>query len=137
MWRSIDTPLKIIRSFPIRAIIRHHHNQNPNYYFTPKKTLTISSTPIVSLSSGPHIPVPRALLVVRCLSSIQNPNRVPTVDFNESVSCSEIGDGANDAVEEDTIPSSIPVRAYFFSTRLSIFLFLFILFNFLFFGVLI
>lgn len=63
-------------------------------------------------------------MVARCITASVN-----TFEWNEPVSCSEVGDGGfrsigegvsdgeADDVEEDSRPS-IPVRAYFISTRL-------------------
>lgn len=74
------------------------------------------------------------LLIVRCVSSV-SPAR--TFEWNEPVpcsevgdSCSQVGDGCNGTVEEDAKPS-IPVRAFFFSTRfvfnLGFYLFIYLL----------
>ena len=63
--------------------------------------------------------------VAKCLSSVSSsPN---TVGWNDAVSCSEIGDGGASEAEvtalsevdddDDAIAGSIPVRAYFYSTR--------------------
>lgn len=64
-------------------------------------------------------------MVVRCISSISAsaaPNQQHTaVDWNEPVSSSDVGvGGKGTGVEVDTRPS-IPVRAFFFSTRFSFF----------------
>ncbi|XVF23705.1 hypothetical protein REPUB_Repub13aG0062800 [Reevesia pubescens] len=57
----------------------------------------------------------------RCISSIPTPQPETMVDWNEAVSCSEVGDGGGDdrTLEEDT-KRSIPVRAYFFSTSVDL-----------------
>ena len=56
------------------------------------------------------------VVLARCITS-----SVHTLEWNEPVSCSEVGEGIGegeaDEVEEDSRPS-IPVRAYFISTRL-------------------
>ncbi|XP_010253493.1 PREDICTED: sporulation protein RMD1 [Nelumbo nucifera] len=57
-------------------------------------------------------------LVIRGLSSIPSAH---TLDWNESVSCSEIGDGPSSTItEEEEMKPSIPVRAYFFSTSIDL-----------------
>ncbi|XP_043697763.1 protein RETARDED ROOT GROWTH-LIKE [Telopea speciosissima] len=61
------------------------------------------------------------VLVVRCLSSTSSTH---SLDWNEPVSCSEVGDGYDSNVNEDVnevdTRSSIPVRAYFFSTSVDL-----------------
>lgn len=87
-------------------------------------------TTIISHSFLPFPPTTRVLFtdsrrfgspVPRCVSSL------PTLDWNDAVSCSEVevdanaADGGDDgAVDQDTKPS-IAVRAFFFSTRYSSF----------------
>ena len=51
-----------------------------------------------------------------------------TFEWNEPISCSEVGDGDNGTVDEDTKPY-IPVRAYFFSTRFDFYHFFFFFLN--------
>ncbi|XP_059628245.1 protein RETARDED ROOT GROWTH-LIKE-like [Cornus florida] len=58
-----------------------------------------------------------SFVVAKCISTISSAN---TVDWNEPVSCSEVGDGSNGGVSEEDIRASIPVRAYFFSTSVDL-----------------
>lgn len=51
--------------------------------------------------------------IVRGLSSFPAPH---TVEFNDSASCSGVDNNSGNVIEED-IRASIPVRAYFISTR--------------------
>ncbi|KHN05137.1 Sporulation protein RMD1 [Glycine soja] len=81
-------------------------------------------TTIISHSFLPFPPTTRVLFtdsrrfgspVPRCVSSL------PTLDWNDAVSCSEVEVDANDdgAVDQDTKPS-IAVRAFFFSTSVDL-----------------
>lgn len=140
MWRSIDAHLKTIR-LPLRTILLPQPNTpTPSLpflklphsrHFSSSRTLTISPIPnpfsrILAFNRRQN--GIGTLVVVRCASSLSSsmPNsQYTTVDWNEPVSCSEVGDeGKSTSVEEDTRPS-IPVRAYFFSTRF-VFLFIFL-----------
>uniref|UniRef100_A0A803P1Z3 DUF155 domain-containing protein n=2 Tax=Cannabis sativa TaxID=3483 RepID=A0A803P1Z3_CANSA len=80
---------------------------SPIVTFTPSSPSGLRSQ---SLSSG------IGFHVVRCISSV---SPAPTFDWNEPVSCSEVGDGDMGTVDEDTRPH-IPVRAYFFSTSVDL-----------------
>ncbi|RVW60860.1 hypothetical protein CK203_033496 [Vitis vinifera] len=67
-----------------------------------------------------NFPASSAFVVpVRCLSSIFPAN---TLEWNEPVSCSEVGDadGEGRSLGEEDSRTSIPVRAYFFSTSVDL-----------------
>ncbi|KAJ6772901.1 hypothetical protein OIU74_019005 [Salix koriyanagi] len=145
MWRAIDAHSKTIR-FSLRTVLFPYH-QNPvspplkppssGHFFSLSKTLTVSSsTPSPSFSilafTTRHCNNVAcggggrggSLAVVRCISSISAsaaPNQQHTaVDWNEPVSCPDVGVGGKGTdVEEDTRPS-IPVRAFFFSTSVDL-----------------
>ncbi|KAA8539365.1 hypothetical protein F0562_026057 [Nyssa sinensis] len=53
----------------------------------------------------------------KCISSISSAH---TLEWNEPVACSEVGDGNNGGVSEEGTKHSIPVRAYFFSTSVDL-----------------
>lgn len=53
--------------------------------------------------------------MLRCISS--SVNSMPALEWNETISCSEIGEDETSFVLEDDAKSSIPVRAYFLCTR--------------------
>ncbi|KAF3433832.1 hypothetical protein FNV43_RR24935 [Rhamnella rubrinervis] len=135
MRRTIDAHLRAMRfaapfsssSPPLnsvpRTILTQHHfhalSPKPHSLSVPKTLVphanTASASSILGLrsqtfSSG------FGLLVVRCISSV---SPAPTLEWNEPVSCSEVGDGNNETVEENAKPS-IPVRAYFFSTSVDL-----------------
>ncbi|KAJ4936176.1 hypothetical protein NE237_008288 [Protea cynaroides] len=57
------------------------------------------------------------VFIVRCFSSTPS---IPTLDWNEPVSCSEVGDGYNSDMNEAETRPYIPVRAYFFSTSVDL-----------------
>ncbi|KAB5538905.1 hypothetical protein DKX38_016438 [Salix brachista] len=145
MWRAIDAHSKTIR-FSLRTVLFPCH-QNPvsppfkppssGHFSSLTKTLTdSSSTPspsfsILSFTTRHCNNVARggggrggSLIVARCISSISAsaaPNQQhPAVDWNEPVSCPDVGVGGKGTdVEEDTRPS-IPVRAFFFSTSVDL-----------------
>lgn len=133
MWRTIDAHLRAVRlaipfssssSAPLNYVRRTVLSQHHFHALSPKshslshpKTLvpranTASASSVLGLRSqsfGSGI----GLLIVRCISSVSPAH---TLEWNEPVSGSEVGDGNNGTVQEETKPS-IPVRAYFFSTR--------------------
>ncbi|TKY53532.1 Sporulation protein RMD1 [Spatholobus suberectus] len=86
----------------LTTIITHSHSHS----FPP-----IPPTSRVSFSDSHHFGSP----VLRCVSSL------PTLDWNDAVSCSEVDAEGNDdgTVDQDTKPS-IPVRAFFFSTSVDL-----------------
>ena len=147
MWRAIDAHSKTIRFSLRTALFSYHQNPLPisslkppkaGHFFSLFKTLSVSSsTPNTSFSViafttrhcnnvawGGGVRGGN-LVVARCISSISAsaaPNQQHTaVDWNEPVSSSDVGvGGKGTGVEVDTRPS-IPVRAFFFSTRFSFF----------------
>ena len=139
MWRTIDFHLRTMRlisslspsssSSPL-TLVRTIKNQlhlpslSPNPYSLPTKAL-ISRTIITftpsSVSASPGFSSRFVFHVVRCISSV---SPAQTFEWNEPISCSEVGDGDNGTVDEDTKPY-IPVRAYFFSTRFDFYHFFF------------
>ncbi|KAH0979858.1 hypothetical protein GBA52_007035 [Prunus armeniaca] len=136
MRRAIDAHLKATRLFPslsslsssssssptpllsVRTILTLPHPQNPSI----SKTLNLHSittswcSSIPSLRSQPQIGSNFNVLVVRCVSSVPHAD---TLEWNEPLSCSEVGDGHKAMVDENAMPS-IPVRAYFFSTSVDL-----------------
>ncbi|KAK0592699.1 hypothetical protein LWI29_023825 [Acer saccharum] len=140
MWRTMDAHLRTIRVQPVRTIFtriskppphhHHHHHHRPPLTLFVAETLTISTRK--SKSYCHSILNPRSSefncssdfsnsLVVRSISSASSAERQTAVDWNEPVSCSEVGDGGNGngSLEEDT-KTSIPVRAYFNSTSVDL-----------------
>lgn len=124
MWRTVDVHLRALRLFaspqpsfsirPVRTILYPKaHTLSAPQTLTFRTIVTTSVFSILkgigTRGSGQNF----GLFVVRCVSSV---SPAPTLDWNEPVSCSEVGNGDNGSVEEDS-KSSIPVRAYFFSTR--------------------
>ncbi|XP_062155944.1 protein RETARDED ROOT GROWTH-LIKE [Alnus glutinosa] len=127
MWRTVDVHLRALRFFP---------SPQPSFTIRPVRTIltpkahtliapqtlslrTIVTTSVFSIfkglgtrGSGSNF----GLTVVRCVSSV---SPAPTLEWNEPVSCSEVGNGDSGSVEEDS-KSSIPVRAYFFSTSVDL-----------------
>ncbi|KAL8166822.1 hypothetical protein V2J09_008321 [Rumex salicifolius] len=88
-----------------------------------KLTSSLPSRASVLIREGSYIfrtPNSRFAVAVRCFSVIPR----STVDWNEPVSCSEVGDGANfsdsDSVNIDPHRPAIPVRAFFLSTSLDL-----------------
>uniref|UniRef100_A0A2N9E2Y6 DUF155 domain-containing protein n=1 Tax=Fagus sylvatica TaxID=28930 RepID=A0A2N9E2Y6_FAGSY len=136
MRRSIDAQLRAARLFPslfssqpyfslkpVRTILAP--KPNPHYHtLCAPKTLTLrtifatTTTATTSTSIHSHGGRDFGLIVVRCVSSF---SPADTLDWNEPVSCSEVGDGDgnNGSLDEDSKPA-IPVRAYFFSTSVDL-----------------
>ncbi|XP_068316124.1 protein RETARDED ROOT GROWTH-LIKE-like [Pyrus communis] len=132
MRRAIDAHLKAARLFPslsyfsssyspstprvtVSAILTLAHPHAPSI----SKTLNLHSITISSCSSilrNHGVASNFGLAVVRCVSSVPHAD---TLEWNEPVSCSEVGDGHKAPVDEDSKPS-IPVRAYFFSTSVDL-----------------
>lgn len=128
MWRTMDAHWRAIRVQPIRTFLnqipqpqlhRHyHHHQRRLLTLSSLKTLTIRTTYSYSFSSSHfNFNSEFSSLVVRCISSASSAQPHPVVNWNDAVSCSEVGDGGNNSSLEDDPKTSIPVKAYFFSTR--------------------
>ncbi|KAK7279065.1 hypothetical protein RJT34_24109 [Clitoria ternatea] len=130
MWRTIDSTTHLtlrtlrLRSFlfssssssscspanisfsTFTTIITHSHSHSHSHSFLPQNHLSFTNTRHFTPNFAPF--------VLRCVSS------VPTLDWNDAVSCSEVVVEGNDgAVEQDSKPS-IPVRAFFFSTSVDL-----------------
>uniref|UniRef100_A0A5B6YJR0 Putative sporulation protein RMD1 n=1 Tax=Davidia involucrata TaxID=16924 RepID=A0A5B6YJR0_DAVIN len=58
-----------------------------------------------------------SFVVAKCISSISSAH---TLEWNEPVAGSEVGDGNNGGVGEEDTKLSIPVRAFFFSTSVDL-----------------
>ncbi|XP_009333747.2 protein RETARDED ROOT GROWTH-LIKE [Pyrus x bretschneideri] len=134
MRRAIDAHLKAARLFPsfssfssssspstppvtVRTIITLLHPHSPSISKTLNRhsitTSPCSSIPILRIHG---IASNFALAVLRSILSVPHAD---TLEWNEPVSCSEVGDGYKATVDEDSKPS-IPVRAYFFSTSVDL-----------------
>lgn len=131
MWRTIDAQLRAARLFPsllssssqsqplhfslkaIRTFLTSSPKPRHTLCFAPK-TVTLR-TIFATTTATDSISCSASLTVVRCVSSF---SPAGSLDWNEPVSCSEVGEGNsdNDNLDEDNKPC-IPVRAYFFSTR--------------------
>ncbi|PON77490.1 hypothetical protein PanWU01x14_026510 [Parasponia andersonii] len=136
MWRTIGAHLRTMRLIPSLTssfsssplpLVRTLKNQVhlpplfPNPHSLPPKTLISPATISLTLSSvtllrGRSFSSGFGFHVVRCISSV---SPAQTFEWNEPVSCSEVGNGDNGAVDEDT-NSYIPVRAYLISTSVDL-----------------
>ncbi|GMJ11938.1 hypothetical protein HRI_004863000 [Hibiscus trionum] len=101
--------------------------QASSFFSTPSKTLrsaaTSSPSNIISWtfnSYGGGFSNSSRSIAVRCISSFSTPQPETVVDWNEPVSCSEVGDGGDDEAVEEGTKRSIPVRAYIFSTSVDL-----------------
>lgn len=148
MRRAIDAHLKTMRLFPSLSSFSSSSSSPSTPHFSVRTFLTLAQPRTVSnsisrtlifhsittrsSSSCSSIPSLRShkigpsisLFVVRCVSSV---SPASTLDWNEPVSCSEVGDGNKGSVDKDAKPT-IPVRAYFFSTRSVLFVLNFVTF---------
>lgn len=122
---SPSTPLASVR----RTILAHYHlpslsPSKPQSLSLPKTLVPFTTNSAKAAAASSLLVGPRSgfcLVIVRCVSSVSS---APTLEWNEPVSCSEVGDSCSEevvngnigTVEDDAKPS-IPVRAYFFSTR--------------------
>ena len=132
MWRTIDAQLRAARLFPSLfssssqsqplhfslKTIRTFLTTNPKPHHTlclAPKTLILRTIFATATTATDSISCAASLTVVRCVSSF---SPAGSLDWNEPVSCSEVGEGNgdDDNLDEDNKPC-IPVRAYFFSTR--------------------
>ncbi|XP_021295734.1 uncharacterized protein LOC110425219 [Herrania umbratica] len=141
MWRSIrQLPSFSVRTartqtLPSRSFLSFSsplpkpQSSSSSYFFTPGKTLpataTSSRTTIIlwTFNGGGGGGNATRGVPARCISSIPTPLPETMVDWNDAVSCSEVGYGGDNdngrTLEEDT-KRSIPVRAYFFSTSVDL-----------------
>lgn len=143
MWRNMNAHLRVIRVGPVRTFFigiakpppppHHHYTHRPPTLASSVITQTLPLSTRNSRSYSRSIFTRRTThlnctsdfadsLLVKCLSSASSAECHTVVDWNDAVSCSEVGDGATtgSTLEEDT-KTSIPVRAYFFSTRFNFF----------------
>lgn len=133
MWRSMDAYLRTIRAQPVRTIFtnfpKSRPTRQPNHHLHVRPPLTLSLAKTVTVRTRDSHAYSSSILnertfnldfsgsfVARCITSASSAEPHAVVDWNEAVSCSEVGDGAN-GNWEDAPRKSIPVRAYFFSTR--------------------
>ncbi|KAK8651352.1 hypothetical protein V6N13_140957 [Hibiscus sabdariffa] len=86
-------------------------------FFIPSKTPRSVATPSPSLSGASNA---SRRIAARCISSFSAPQPETVVDWNDVVSCSEVGDGGDDEAVEEGAKRSIPVRACFFSTSVDL-----------------
>lgn len=96
IFRTTIIPQSASFSIP-KALI--HHKASCSSPFNPKNPIF-----------GSHF------VVRKCVSSVSS---APTLEWNEPVQSSEVGESDNNEVEEGTRPS-ISVRAYFFSTSVDL-----------------
>ncbi|XVF75481.1 hypothetical protein PTKIN_Ptkin13bG0191400 [Pterospermum kingtungense] len=135
MWRSI----RQLPSFSVRTTRTqtlpyssfHSFSSPPlpkpkssSSFLAAAKTMPSSTTVIVWTFNG--FGNTTRCIAARCMSSFPTPQPEVVVDWNDAVSCSEVGDGGDEnnvdddgTLEEDT-KRSIPVRAYFFSTSVDL-----------------
>ncbi|XP_027365610.1 uncharacterized protein LOC113872330 isoform X2 [Abrus precatorius] len=86
------------------SIITHSHSHSHSHSFLP----------LALTNKTRHFRSNFGSFVLRCVSSL------PTIDWNDTVSCSEVDAEATDGtLHQDTKPS-IPVRAFFFSTSVDL-----------------
>ncbi|XP_015877102.3 protein RETARDED ROOT GROWTH-LIKE [Ziziphus jujuba] len=125
---SPSTPLASVR----RTILAHYHlpslsPSKPQSLSLPKTLVPFTTNSAKAAAASSLLVGPRSgfcLVIVRCVSSVSS---APTLEWNEPVSCSEVGDSCSEevvngnigTVEDDAKPS-IPVRAYFFSTSVDL-----------------
>lgn len=137
MWRTIDAHLRLKTiticlipsvsspSSSVRTIVTQASSialSSKPRALSLSKTLTSHTADTVACSSYVRLKSSNfGLLVVRCSSSV-SPAQSQTYEWtNDPVSSSEVGYSRNvSSVDEDT-KRSIPVRAYFFSTRFGYF----------------
>ncbi|XP_022743517.1 uncharacterized protein LOC111294474 [Durio zibethinus] len=137
MWRSIRRPPSFSlrttcsQSLPNSTFLSFSSplpKPQSSSFFTPAKTLPFIATSwpstviLWTFNGGRNT---SRNIAARCISSFPTPQPNMAVDWNDAVSCSEVGDGGEDnnvddrTLEEDT-KRSIPVRAYFFSTSVDL-----------------
>ncbi|PPD68347.1 hypothetical protein GOBAR_DD34773 [Gossypium barbadense] len=139
MWRSIrQLPSFSVRTtrtqtLPYSSILSLSSAlpkpQPSSFFFAPAKTLRSAATSypssIILWTFNRGCCNATRSIAVRCISSFPTPQPEMVVDWNDAVSCSEVGDGVEDkngddgTLEEGT-KRSIPVRAYFFSTSVDL-----------------
>ncbi|CAN0825250.1 Protein RETARDED ROOT GROWTH-LIKE [Linum grandiflorum] len=149
MLRTIDSRLRTVRS-PLRTLLSPFSNPDSTFnhlplpHLTPRsdsrsiKTFAVcsaSSSPALAFYNGGRLTVVLATGrwchgIARCVSSLssslqQQQMTNTSTEWNEPLSCSEVGDGTVEvedgrgAVEEDAKPA-IPVRSCIFSTSVDL-----------------
>ncbi|KAL7228750.1 hypothetical protein ACSBR2_007446 [Camellia fascicularis] len=83
----------------------------PRFSFVP-----LPKSPIIHWTSHPRNHS-FGFVVAKCISPISS---AQTLEWNDTVSCSEVGDGNNGVVSEQDTKPSITVRAFFFSTSVDL-----------------
>ncbi|KAJ9684515.1 hypothetical protein PVL29_016806 [Vitis rotundifolia] len=121
MWRSQLRAMLLSPSpHPLTTLLTRSSNSSRPRLFALHKTLSFHSHPSFRSPTALNFPASSAFVVpARCLSSIFPAN---TLEWNEPVSCSEVGDadGEGRSLGEEDSRTSIPVRAYFFSTSVDL-----------------
>ncbi|KAE8679455.1 ethylene-responsive transcription factor RAP2-7-like isoform X1 [Hibiscus syriacus] len=126
MWRSIrQLPSFSVRSTRTQSLPYSSFlslspflskSQPSAFFFATSKTLrsvaTSSPSTTILWSFSGVINASRSI-TSRCISSFSTQQPEMVVDWNDAVSCPEVGD---DGAVEEGAKRSIPVRAYFFST---------------------
>ncbi|KAI9082840.1 hypothetical protein K1719_035170 [Acacia pycnantha] len=143
MWRTLDAHLRTLRlpaslsssstlaspysssSSSFCAILSQSCRLKPRILIPPKPQSSLSFLRTHALFADSSVSSIRGtqdfgssfgFLVVRCVSSVTS---FDNLTWNDSVSCSEVADGADGTVEEDT-KLHIPVKAYFISTSVDL-----------------
>ncbi|KAH9768059.1 protein retarded root growth-like [Citrus sinensis] len=133
MWRTkLCQPVRTIFTKTPSPPPRHHYHR----YQRPPITLSVSlaKTATCIRTSDSHSYSSSILnertfhfdfsssLVAHCITSASSAEPQVVVDWNDAVSCSEVGDGANGSLEdeEEDPRTNIPVKAYFFSTSVDL-----------------
>ncbi|XVE75316.1 hypothetical protein DITRI_Ditri12bG0084600 [Diplodiscus trichospermus] len=138
MWRSIrQLPSSSVRTICIQTLpyssflsFSSPIPKPQSSSFAPTKTLPFASTSsfstiILWTFNGRGGGNASGSIASRCISSFPTPQPEMMVDWNDAVSCSEVGHGGEDndvddrTLEEET-KRSIPVRAFFFSTSVDL-----------------
>ncbi|MED6159894.1 hypothetical protein PIB30_046484 [Stylosanthes scabra] len=120
-WPSSSSSSSLSRSFFMTSLISLPHSHS--HSFLPSLPGTTTTTTHISFTQS--IPtktrdIDVGLSVTRCISSSSSAfSSLPTVNWNDAVSCSEVSDSRDRSVEEDS-KTSIPVRAFFFSTSVDL-----------------
>ncbi|KAL1368050.1 hypothetical protein HN51_022152 [Arachis hypogaea] len=120
-WSSSSSSSSLYPTLLMTSLISLPHSYShsflpslPGTAITPTHASFSQSVPSKTRDIGSNV----GLSVMRCISSSSSPS-LPTLDWNDAVLCSEVGDGRDGSVEKDS-KTSIPVRAFFFSTSVDL-----------------
>ncbi|RYR25845.1 hypothetical protein Ahy_B02g059859 isoform A [Arachis hypogaea] len=120
-WSSSSSSSSLYPTLLMTSLISLPHSYShsflpslPGTAITPTHASFSQSVPSKTRDIGSNV----GLSVMRCISSSSSPS-LPTLDWNDTVLCSEVGDGRDGSVEKDS-KTSIPVRAFFFSTSVDL-----------------